>query len=314
MATPAQTSANLFMVRPARFQANPDTLSSNTFQSGVSEPPGVLRHRATQEFDAMVDALRACGVRPLVFEDTPEPVKPDAVFPNNWISTHADGTAILYPMEAPSRRAERRTDFVDALAEQHGFVVRRVVDLTDLEDRGLFLEGTGSLVLDRVERLAYAGWSTRTHRAALAAFTGETGYAALGFDTADASGRPVYHTNVMMSIGSRYALICSEAIADEQMRETVLHRLRDSGRTLVEISLQQMSAFAGNLLEIDRGAEIPLIAMSRSAFAALSADQRGALEGCGRLLPIPVETIERVGGGSVRCMIAEIFLPHGGGA
>jgi len=313
MTTQAQTSANLFMVRPACFQANPHTLSSNAFQGNVTESSDVLRRRATEEFDAMVDALRACGVRPLIFTDTAEPEKPDAVFPNNWISTHADGTVILYPMETPSRRAERRADIVVSLSEQHGFAIRRVVDLTDLEHRGLFLEGTGSLVLDRVERLAYVGWSSRTHAAALAAFTAETGYAALSFHTADASGRPVYHTNVMMSIGSRYALICAEAIADAEVRVKVLRRLQDSGRALVEISLQQMSAFAGNLLEIDLGTEGPLIAMSNSAFAALSADQRGTLEGCGRLLPIPIETIETVGGGSVRCMIAEIFLPHGGG-
>lgn len=310
MATRAQTSADLFMVRPAAFQANPDTLRSNAFQEQTTDPPGIVSRRAIEEFDAMVGLLRSCGVQPLVFADTAAPVKPDAIFPNNWISTHADGTVILYPMEAPSRRAERRADIVEALAEQYGYVVRRVIDLTDLENRGHFLEGTGSLVLDRVERLAYAGWSSRTHPAALEAFLAETGYSAIAFETADRSGRPVYHTNVMMSIGSRYALICAEAIADVQMRGTVLRRLRDSGRVLVEISLRQMLAFAGNVLEIDREADEPLIVISRSAFAALSASQRSALEDCGALLPIPVATIETVGGGSVRCMIAEIFLPR----
>ncbi len=312
MVTRAQTSAGLFMIRPAAFRLNPDTLPSNVFQEQTTDPPGIVSRRAIEEFDAMVAAMRGCGVQPLVFADTPDPVKPDAIFPNNWISTHADGTVILYPMEAPSRRAERRADIVEALAEQHGYVVRRVIDLTYLENHGQFLEGTGSLVLDRVERLAYAGWSSRTHPDALEAFLTETDYSPITFETADTYGRPVYHTNVMMSIGSRYALVCAEAIADAQMRKTVLRRLRDSGRSLVEISLPQMSAFAGNVLEIDREADEPLIVISRSAFAALLASQRRALEDCGALLPIPLDTIETVGGGSVRCMIAEIFLPRRG--
>lgn len=310
MQAEAQTTAHVFLVRPWHFGSNPETARSNAFQKDVVDPADEIQARALAEFDGLVRALRSAGVVPIVFSDTDQPVKPDAVFPNNWVSFHGDGTVYLYPMEAPSRRLERRTDIVEALSEQHGFHVREIIDFSTAEGDGLFLEGTGSMVLDRVNRVIYAAMSSRTHMTVLADFAQRADYEITAFDAVDSGGRPVYHTNVMMAIGTRFAVICAAAIADELKRKTVLARLADSGREIIEISMQQMENFAGNLLELATESGQAVIVLSRAACAALTVDQRNSLACFGQVLPVAIDTIEKVGGGSVRCMLAEVFLPR----
>ena len=257
----------------------------------------------------MVDQLRTAGVNVVIFDDGPDPVKPDAVFPNNWISTHADGTVYLYPMQAENRRLERRHDIVERLSTEHHFRISNITDLSPLELRGHFLEGTGSLVLDRVNRVAYAGLSDRTHPEALAEFAQIANYEIATFPTAGRDGRPIYHTNVMMTIGTRFAVVCAEAICDEAKRRAVLQKISETGRQVVEISLAQTENFAGNMIELSTQSGDTLIVGSRAAWGSLSDGQRAAIGSYGQTLQVPLETIELVGGGGVRCMIAEIFLP-----
>ena len=301
---------HVFLVRPCHFGSNPETAGSNAFQQDVSDPAGETQARALVEFDGLVQALRSVGVVAIVFDDTDAPVKPDAVFPNNWVSFHGDGRVYLYPMEATSRRAERRAEIVAALSENHGFHVREIIDLSTAEDDGLFLEGTGSMVLDRVNRVIYAAMSSRTHMSVLADFAQQADYEITAFDAIDSAGRPIYHTNVMMAIGTGFAIICADAITDNLKRKTVLARLAASGREIIEISIRQMENFAGNLLELTNESGASVIVLSRTANAALTADQRNSLARFGQVLPVAIETIEKAGGGSVRCMLAEVFLPH----
>lgn len=307
---PRQTTADLLMVRPARFGPNSDTAASNVFQQAGALASAAVRKAARREFDALVAALRAAGARPMVVADGPEPEKPDAVFPNNWVSFHEDGTVILYPMQAPSRRPERRRDVLEQLAGAGLIRLDRLLDLSGLESRGLFLEGTGSLVLDRPAGRAYAAVSSRTCEGAIAEFSRRTGIGVTVFHAADEGGRPLYHTNVMLSIGTRFAVVCAEAIGAPAERRAVLRGLAESGRQVVEISLAQAGDFAANLLEVDAGGRA-VIALSARARAALTAEQERQLRSCGELLPVAIPTIERVGGGSVRCMIAEVFVPQG---
>jgi hypothetical protein len=230
------------------------------------------------------------------------------VFPNNWVSFHADGTAVLYPLLAPSRRRERRPELLDELARKRGYRLARVVDLTHLEERAQFLEGTGSLVLDRAQRVAYACRSPRTHDAALAEFGRELGYETCAFDAADRDGHAIYHTNVLLSIGARFAVLCTGALRDADQRRRVVERLA-AHREVIDLSFEQLHSFAGNLLELRAGAS-PVIALSATALASLRGNQRRALEAHGELVAADVATIERHGGGSVRCMLAEVALPR----
>ena len=310
MSESRQTTAHVFLVRPARFTQNPETLESNAFQKPVTLPPDTLAQAARDEFDGVVRALRGAGVEAIVFEDTQSPVTPDAVFPNNWITTHADGRVFLFPMESPARRLERRMDIVEALAGDHGFAVTDVVDLSPYEQRGSYLEGTGSMVFDRPGRLAFAALSSRTHAPVLAEFARLAGYEICAFHAADAGGRTVYHTNVMLAIGEKFAVLCADAIVDTVQRDAVLRRLFDTGRQVIPISFAQLAAFAGNLLEMRSAAGEAVLAISTRAREALSANQLASLEACGQVLAVEMDSIEAAGGGSVRCMIAEIFLPR----
>lgn len=269
----------------------------------------MLCQQALREFDAMTGTLREAGVVPIVFEDTDEPTKPDAVFPNNWVSFHADGRVYLYPLESPARRTERRLDIVEALSTDWGFHIREIVDLSMLEARHSYLEGTGSMVLDRRNHVAYAALSSRTHMDALAEFAQRADYEIAAFDSNDAQGRPVYHTNVMMAVGARFAVVCAESIADTTKRAAVLNRLAATQRDVIEISIEQMRHFVCNLLELATGDGDTVVVLSRTAHDSLDETQRARISRCGRLLPLDVDTIERIGGGSVRCMLAEIFLP-----
>ncbi|MEO1319335.1 MAG: arginine deiminase-related protein, partial [Pseudomonadota bacterium] len=209
-----QCTDTVFVVRPCRFQANPETAASNAFQAQAPwQDLAASNARAQRQFDGLVDTLTAAGVRCLVFDDTPEPHTPDSIFPNNWITTHTDGSVVLFPMEAPSRRRERRSDIVEAFSKTHGFEVARVVDLSPAEDEGRYLEGTGSLVLDRVNRVAYACRASRTNAQVLEAFASEMDYTPLLFDSVDADGQPIYHTNVMMWLGTKLAGVCLASLA-----------------------------------------------------------------------------------------------------
>lgn len=301
-----QSADTVLMVRPCHFGSNPETAGSNAFQVEQA----ASNERALAEFDAVVAGLERAGVRVLVFEDTAEPVKPDAVFPNNWVSFHQDGRVVLYPMMAPSRRLERRPELLERLHREHGYEIREIVDLSGHESGQRFLEGTGSMVLDRVNRLAYMCLSPRTHLQVAAEFGQRMGYELVVFDARDAGGTPVYHTNVMLCIGSSVAVVCAEAIVDRQAREGVLARLRQTGHEVVELSLAQMAAFAGNMLELRGQHGRPLLAMSQRAAESLDPAQRQRLAAHLDLLSVPVPHIEDCAGGSVRCMLAEMFLPR----
>jgi hypothetical protein len=311
--TESQASPAVLMIRPARFAANAETAASNHFQSADGGGDEVAL-RAAREFDALALALADAGVRVHALAGRRDDTLPDEVFPNNWLTTHADGTAVLYPLLAPSRRRVRRSDALEALQEW-GYRVTRVVDLSPFEPRESFLEGTGSLVLDRPRRVAYACRSPRTRADALAAFGHALGYETVAFDAADARGRTIYHTNVMLSLGTRFAALCTRALRDRD-RALVLARLEASGRELVDLSFEQLASFAGNMLELgtapgSRSASV--IALSTAALASLRREQRSALEACGELVAVDVGTIERYGGGSVRCMLAEVALPRAAG-
>jgi hypothetical protein len=299
------------MVRPASFGFNPETAASNTFQKPGGPAAAHATNVARAEFDALVRALVSEGVSVCVAEDTPEPVKPDAVFPNNWVSFHEDGTLVLYPMEAASRRHERRQEVVDQAVEALGFRVSHLLDLTHYEDEGKYLEGTGSLVLDRVARVAYACASTRTHPQLVKEWAEELGYEPVMFEAVNRGGIPVYHTNVLMCFGERMAVIGSEAIVPSD-RGRVLEPLRASGREIIEIGHTEIEQFAGNMLELGTWDEAlgdsRVLVMSETARRALRPEVFRQLSGCtDSVLAVPLPTIERLGGGSVRCMLAEVL-------
>jgi hypothetical protein len=298
------------MVRPKHFGFNAQTAVTNRFQRPASTD---VEQRALQEFDAFVAALRGEGVKVCVVDDSDQPRKPDAVFPNNWVSFHADGTVVLYPMHAENRRAERRPEIIDTVVRETGFVVRRVVDLTHHEKSGRFLEGTGSLVLDHVSRVAYACRSPRTHEAVAAEWARELGYDLELFSASDEGGTPIYHTNVLMHVGTRVAVVALDAIGKPD-RARIAARLGNSGRGIVAISHAEMGAFAGNMLELASWDEYLgdycILVMSEAARHALETSKyKDLYASVDAVLAVPVECIERHGGGSVRCMLAEVFLP-----
>jgi hypothetical protein len=306
----SQCAEAVLMIRPVRFGANPETARSNPFQQAVAGAGAA--DAAWREFDGLVAKLRTAGVEVVVADDSPEPPKPDACFPNNWVSFHADGTVVLYPMMAPSRRAERRDEPNEQLRAA-GFRVARTLDLSGWEARGEFLEGTGSLVLDRCHRVAYACRSPRTTAAALADFAARLGYRTVCFGARGPAGEPLYHTNVMMAIGVGFSVVCAEAIPDAAERAAVLGELRAAGHEPVVIGAGAMHGFAGNLLALRSRDGGQVIALSDAAWESLPPDARSALERHGRIVTAPIPVIERHGGGSVRCMLAEVFLPRGAG-
>ena len=308
--TSRQAASAVLMIRPAAFGYNPETAASNRFQR---DDGGAATERAAAgraEFDRLCAALQAEGVEVCVVEDTPVPPKPDALFPNNWVSFHEDGTAVLYPLLGPSRRLERRDDVVPQVVAQLGYPLRRILDLTHHETHGRFLEGTGSLVFDRVERRAFACRSPRTDADVAAQWARELDYELVLFDARGPDGAPPYHTNVMLWIGTHCAGVCAEAIATAD-RARVLAALGSGGRDVVPLSLDAIAHFAGNMLELGTWDEAlgdaTVLVMSARARAALDpatwARLRAHVDG---VLAVPVPTIETCGGGSVRCMLAEV--------
>ncbi len=307
-----QLAGTVVMVRPAGFLSNPETAASNRFQHAGAIPAERLQAQAVDEFEGLASELRGAGIEVIVFDDTPEPHTPDAVFPNNWVSFHADGRVVLYPMEAANRRLERRPDIVAALAEQYGFAVSEIIDLSAHEERGQYLEGTGSLVLDRVNRVAYACLSSRTHLEPLGEFAQRMDYEVVAFDAVDPNGVPVYHTNVLMSVGEELAFICDGAIGNSDQRQAVLARLSETGREVISLSYAQLAAFAGNMLELRDGNGKRQLVMSTQAYRSLDAVQTRRVIENGGVITSSLDTIEAAAGGSARCMLAEVHLPRHG--
>src|ERR1700676_643097 len=304
-----QSARAVLMVRPASFGFNPQTAASNAFQQAADSPEAAhAQLLALAEFDVLAQAVQGAGVEVLIAADTPLPAKPDAIFPNNWVSFHSDGTVALYPLLAPNRRWERREEILEQVVREGGFRVSRTVDLTHREAEGKFLEGTGSLVLDRAHRVAYASLSPRTDLDVLGEFAQLLDYELVTFEAQGADAQPVYHTNVVMAIGTRFAVVCGEAIAQQPHREAVFNRLRAAGHDIVDITQRQMFEFAGNLLELaPAGGRV--IALSTTAWRCLGTAQRRVLESHADVIPAAIPTIERIGGGGVRCMLAELHLP-----
>lgn len=303
-----QAPSAVVMIRPAAFQPNPETAADNAFQSAgiadVAERQSVAA-QAQVEVAAVAAALRGEGVGVVMFDDREGIDTPDSVFPNNWISTHDDGRVVLYPMAAPSRRRERRGDVVDGLSER--YAVSQVLDLSPVELEGRYLEGTGALVLDHVHRIAYMARSGRANEAVLDQWCEAMGYTAEVFNTIDQAGQPIYHTNVVLSIGTDFAVAGLGNIPDPVERARIAARLGETGRDVIEIDQRQVAEFAGNGLEL-AGSRGRIFALSSRAFAALRPDQIAAIEASARILAISIPTIER-SGGSVRCMLAGIHLP-----
>jgi hypothetical protein len=306
-----QTTHNILMIRPVSFGFNTETASSNAFQNPLAMMTGalVVQQKALDEFNGMVTLLEDNGVNVIVVDDTTEPHKPDSIFPNNWVSFHNDGTLCLYPMQAPNRRLERRADILDALRDEKKFVIGKTLDFTSHENSDRFLEGTGSLVLDRVNRIAYACLSPRTFAEILDEFAEQTAYKVVAFHAVDAENRAIYHTNVIMSVGDTFAVICLDTIRNEEERARVVKQLDATGHELITISLEQLNKFAGNMLQIRNRQGESLLVMSEQAYKSLDEVQISRLQKHARILYAPLYTIEDNGGGSARCMMAEVHLP-----
>ena len=297
------------MIRPVRFVSNPETAASNRFQGKTDASAAEQQAAALQQFESLAAALEASGINVVVVDDTENPHTPDSIFPNNWVSFHADGRVILYPMEAENRRTERRTDIIEYLESERGFQVREIIDLSQHEQQGHYLEGTGSMVLDRKNRVAYACLSSRTHLDALGDFAQRMDYDVVAFDAVDRDGVRIYHTNVMMNVGEEVAVICDVAISREDQREAVLGRLRDTGHDVLTLSFDQLDAFAGNMLELRNRDGERVLAMSQRAFDSLADEQKSILQSKAQVVAVAIDDIEDSAGGSVRCMLAEIHLP-----
>ncbi len=296
----------LLMIEPVNFGFNEETAVNNAFQENLQEN---IQPKALEEFNELVVLLQANKVNVTVVKDTPNPFTPDSIFPNNWISFHENGTVILYPMFADNRRLERKTSVLNAIEKK--FMVRELIDLSQAEEKQLYLEGTGSMVLDRENGIAYACLSPRTHEQLLNEFCRLNEYTPFMFSASDSKGIPIYHTNVMMSIATGYVVICLEAITNITERDTVVACLNRSGKIVIDISFDQLHHFAGNMLQVKNTEGELLLVMSTRAYDSLTTDQLNTLQRFNRILHSSLATIETVGGGSARCMIAEVFLKPG---
>ena len=304
----AQVTSQLLMVRPANFSSNKETIETNKFQNDLTaDLKENTQKQALREFDKMVNLLRDHGISVIDIDDIKELENTDAVFPNNWVSFHQDNTVVLYPMMARSRRAEKRYDILEYLTKYQTFKIDRVIDMSYLEEENLFLEGTGSMIFDRVNKTVFACKSSRTSLEALEIFCRDMGYNPIVFE-AIIDDYPIYHTNVMMSLGKNTAFLCSESIKDEADSLLIKNYFRDLEKNIIEISTEQMNNFAGNVIEVENGKGEPHIIMSHSAYKALDHKQLDSISSVANIIAIPLPTIERYGGGSARCMIAEIFL------
>ena len=300
----SQAPSSLLMVRPASFGFNPQTADTNAFQHNVNEASNIPA-LALEEFDRMVDVLTAHDVDVLVVDDSKDPVKPDAIFPNNWISFHEDGKVILYPMLAENRRLERDNPVIEVIKSK--FQVDELIDLSAFETIGRFFEGTGSAVFDYANKIAYASRSPRTHETVFMDLCKRIGFEAVLFNAVDENDQPIYHTNVLMCVGNKFAVLCLDAVRNDDDQELVLRKLVETDHKVVSISYDQMRAFAGNMMEVSTKAGEPVVLMSEKAYQSLLPGQLDAISKYAEPIPLSINTIEQYGGGSVRCMVAGIF-------
>lgn len=300
-----QHSSHLLMIKPAHFDFNAETAVNNSFQ--VRSTADNIQQNALLEFETFVTTLRSNGIDVTVIEDSPVPHTPDAVFPNNWISFHDNAGICLYPMFAGNRRLERKQQVLDEI--QKKFRVDQIIDLTGYEARKAFLEGTGSMVLDRDHAIAYACLSPRTDKNVLTVFCEKLHYQPVCFTASDTENQPIYHTNVMMCVADAYAVICLDSIQDNAERQMVMRKLTETGKQIIEISVDQMNQYAGNMLQVHNAGGKTFLVMSSRAFRSLTANQVQRIEAFNPIIHSDITTIETNGGGSARCMIAEIFLP-----
>ena len=307
-----QSTQTILMIRPVAFRMNEQTAINNYYQKVLDNlTPETVNAKAQAEFDTFVNKLKAVGVNVLVVNDTLSPDTPDSIFPNNWVSFHQDGSVVLYPMFAENRRLERREDILDTL-EEKGFLIENIYDFTSAEEDHLFLEGTGSIILDRTNEIAYCALSPRADEELFIEFCEELEYSPVvfnAFQTVENQRKPIYHTNVLMCIGSSFAVLCADAIDDLKERKMVMQQLRSSGKEFILITEDQVNNFAGNMLEIIGTNDKKYVVMSTSAYSSLNENQRKTLEKHTEILHSSLDTIEACGGGSARCMMAEVFLP-----
>ena len=299
------------MVEPVNFNYNPQTAVNNYFQNQVDDAAEKIQQEALEEFRTMVSTLRSKGINVLTIKDTLTPHTPDSIFPNNWISFHEDATVVMYPMYAENRRLERREEDVLEFLEEKGFNIIDVLDFSSAEEDEIFLEGTGSIILDRVNDLAYAAISQRTDEDLFIEFCEELEYTPVIFtanQTVNGERLPIYHTNVMMCIADKYAIICLNTIDDKKERKNVVENLKDYGKEIIAITEEQMHKFAGNMLQVGGMGQSYLV-MSQTAYDSLTSEQIEAIEKYNPILPVKIDMIEKLGGGSARCMMAEVFLP-----
>lgn len=302
-----QITDKIMMIRPANFQFNEETAANNAFQTAGEYDNEKIKNQAIAEFDAMVDTLRAKGITVEVIQDTEKPVKPDAIFPNNWISFHSNGTVVTYPMFAENRRIERREDIIDTLAKKYSVKKRYTFDYYESEDK--FLEGTGSMLFDREHNIVYACLSPRTDIKVLEKYSVLMESKKIAFKSVDRQGQEIYHTNVMMALGVDFCVICLESIPNPNERDEIISTLKDTGKEIIDITYDQMENFAGNMLQVANNNGERFLVLSQAAYDSLSQNQIDQLSKLTNILPIPISTIETLGGGSVRCMMAEVFLP-----
>jgi hypothetical protein len=307
-----QSTNTILMIRPVSFRMNEETAVNNYYQKIIDNLlPASVNAKAQKEFDYFVEKLKAVGVEVIVVEDTINPDTPDAIFPNNWISFHDNGEVVLYPMFAQNRRLERREDILDVI-EDEGFVIENVIDYTEAEEEGFFLEGTGSIVLDRVAGKAYCALSPRADEELFIEFCEDFELDPIifeAFQTVDGNRKPIYHTNVMMTVGSTFAVVCSESIDDKSERKMVIDQLKQTGKEIIYLTENQLNHFAGNMLEVLGANNKSYLVMSSAAFSSLKPNQIAQIEKHTTILHAPLDTIEACGGGSARCMMAEVFLP-----
>ena len=303
-----QLTNTVVMVRPNHFGFNPETALSNVFQHQVSEPESEVQQKALTEFNNSVEVLEKNGIKVLILESRDDFITPDSIFPNNWFSHHSDGKLVIYPMLARNRRAERQTGKLKDLLIENKIPVSEVVDLTDDENTGNVLEGTGSLVLDRQNKVAFAMESPRTTKKEFDKWCNLMGYQGILFHAYDKEGFAIYHTNVTMSIGKEYAIICLESIKNDGERNLVKEKLKSLGKEIIELSVEQIYKYCGNTLQLSSTDNSSKIVMSGTALAGFTKDQLEKLKKYGEIIALDIPEIETVGGGSARCMLAEVFL------
>lgn len=297
---------HLLMIRPVAFGLNLQTAGSNAFQNKKASQNNV-QQKALKEFDDFVAKLQAANIDVTVIEDTLEPHTPDSIFPNNWVSFHSDGSVFLYPMQAENRRLERRDAILDQLSKR--FNITQINDLSSFENQNQYLEGTGSMVLDRENKLVYACLSSRTHPQVLEIFCTESGYTAITFNAVDGQNLPIYHTNVLMCVADKFVVICLDTIISESEKSKILHSFKTTNKEVIPISLTQMNHFAGNMLEVKNQEGKNYLILSAAAFNSLNDVQKTKLKSFATILYADLQTIESNGGGSARCMLAEVCLP-----